>query len=603
MTTIIRKAATVLVSAAMLTSISSYADNNCKISNLGEGHSILVPQTKAKYLLIPVQESNGESRVAVFNDNEARQSLNIRLAKDKIDYYVPFEYQEGDKFYIHEPFNRDAAALHTSDDESLWKSAVKMSDNFEIDTAEKYRPAFHFTPRQGWMNDPNGMFYKDGVYHLYYQHNQYAAVWGNMSWGHATSTDLVHWNHHPVAIDGDTALGAIFSGSCIIDKDNTAGFGKDAIIAFYTAAAERQMQSMAYSTDGGMTFTKYEGNPIVTSGKTDFRDPKVIWHEPTKKWIMILAGGQEMEFWSSSNLKDWTYESSFGEGQGCHGGVWECPDLMLMPVEGTTESKWVLICNINPGGPAGGSATQYFVGDFDGKKFTNATPEKTKWMDYGKDHYAAVSWSNAPEGRHIGIAWMSNWQYANVTPTKMFRSSNSLPREWSLYEYDGDYYVKSAPVKEFDKCLVKTASKSKISIGKKPSAINIPGEKEGIYAIDCRIEKPASGKVMMSLVNASGERVDMYYDGTTFNVDRSKSGLTGFSADFAKTSSAPVNSDSDYVDLRIVVDKASVEVFGDGGKFVLTNLVYPAKPYGKIEFSTDGKKTKVTDLKIYKINL
>ena len=589
--------------AALHLSTNVSAEQAYSLSCLGEGHSILVPQTTAKYLLIPIQETSNESRVVVFNNNETRQSLNLRLAKDKIDYYVPFAYKDGDKLYIHEPFNRDAAYLHTSDNDVAWKSAIKFSDTFNIDSNEKYRPRFHFAPLTGWMNDPNGMFYKDGVYHLYYQHNQYGAVWGNLSWGHATSTDLVHWQHQPEAIVPDMALGMIFSGSSVVDKDNVAGFGKDAIIAFYTAAAERQMQCMAYSTDGGMTFTKYEGNPIATSGKTDFRDPKVIWHEPTNKWIMILAGGQEMEFWSSSNLKEWKYESSFGEGQGCHGGVWECPDLMLMPVEGTTEAKWVLICNINPGGPAGGSATQYFVGDFDGKKFVNLAPEKTKWMDYGKDHYAAVTWNNAPEGRHIGIAWMSNWQYANITPTKMFRSSNSLPREWSLFEYDGDYYVKSAPVREFEQHLVKASSKSKISVSKKPVSVNIPQSADGIYTIDCKLQKPDNGMITMSLVNAGGERVDMTYDGSSFSVDRSKSGLTDFSTDFPVKTTAPVYSKNNSVELRIVVDKASVEVFGDNGRFVLTNLVYPGKPYSKIEFATDGKKAKVTDLNIYKISL
>ena len=270
---------------------------------------------------------------------------------------------------------------------------------------------------------------------------------GEYALGHAISKDLIHWEHQPVAIAPD-ALGTIFSGSCVVDKDNTAGFGAGAIVAFYTSASDRQVQSMAYSLDNGRTFKKYDRNPILTSTQRDFRDPKVFWHKESNKWIMVLAVGQEMQLYSSPNLKDWTYESSFGEGQGAHAGVWECPDLIELPVKGTELKKWVLICNINPGGPFGGSATQYFVGTFDGKQFVNESPALTKWMDYGKDHYATVTWSNAPEDRKIALAWMSNWEYANNVPTSQYRSANSVPRDLALYTKNGQTYLSSTPSPE-----------------------------------------------------------------------------------------------------------------------------------------------------------
>lgn len=248
-------------------------------------------------------------------------------------------------------------------------------------------------------------------------------------------------------------MGAIFSGSCVVDHNNTAGFGKDAVIAFYTSAkstpwGDVQSESMAYSLDNGKTFVKYAGNPIITSLEKDFRDPKVFWYAPGKHWVMILAVGQHMELYSSVNLKDWKKESEFGKMQGAHGGVWECPDLIELPVEGSRGKKWVLICNINPGGPFGGSAAQYFVGSFDGKTFVNESPVQTKWMDWGKDNYATVTWNNAPDGRCIALGWMSNWQYANNVPTRQYRSANTIARDLTLYKTGGEFYLKSTPSRE-----------------------------------------------------------------------------------------------------------------------------------------------------------
>ena len=421
---------TIACLGAFMLALGAQAQVDKKI--LGERHAMVKLETGKKYLLLPVQESQENAHIRVIKNNQLIKTLNCQLAVDKVDYFVPYEIGEGELFDI--SFNGNPRSVGDIRSFTCWQK-MTYADKFDDKNTEKHRPIYHQTPKWGWMNDPNGMFYKDGVWHLYFQHNPYGSKWENMSWGHSTSTDLVNWNHEPLALFGD-GLGTIFSGSCVIDKNNTAGYGDSTVVAFYTSAGPSQTQSMAYSTDGGKTFTKYENNPIITSPSRDFRDPKVFWCDEAGHWVMVLAVGQEMQIFSSSNLKDWKYESSFGEGYGNHGGVWECPDLMKMKVAGTDKEKWMLICNINPGGPFGGSATQYFIGEFDGHKFTcEDEPSETKWMDYGKDHYATVTFSNAPEGRNVAIAWMSNWQYANQVPTKQYRSANSIARDLGLFEY------------------------------------------------------------------------------------------------------------------------------------------------------------------------
>ncbi|MGM9832105.1 MAG: GH32 C-terminal domain-containing protein [Candidatus Limisoma sp.] len=592
---------TILLTFAAVAAFGASADNGCELRYLGQGHSILTPKSGERYVMLPVQESCDESRIVIYNDNKIKETIFVRLANDKVDYCVPYAVAAGDAFYIHTPTNGESESLHKTGETAVWAKQVRMADSYGFDD-EPYRPAYHFTPAYGWMNDPNGMFYKDGVYHLYYQYNPYAAVWGNMNWGHATSRDLVHWQHEPVAISPD-ALGMIFSGSAVVDADNTSGLGAGTVVAFYTSAGERQMQSMAYSTDGGKTFTKYAANPVVTSHVTDFRDPKVIWHAPTSRWVMVLAAGQQMQFYSSADLKTWTYESAFGSEVGCHGGVWECPDLFELPVEGTDETRWVLLCNINPGGPAGGSATQYFVGSFDGHRFSVDSPCATKWMDAGRDHYATVTWSNSPDGRRIALAWMSNWQYAGVVPTRTFRSACSVPRDLSLYAHDGDIFLRSAPSQEVEACRKLVMTRSKISLGANPRGIALPAGLDGVFALEMEIANPASGEVVVTLANSKGEKVDMTYDGKTFAFDRSKSGLTDFNAEFASTTKCDVMSGASSLKLTLYVDRSSIEAFGDGGRFVQTNLVFPTVPYDKIEVRANAKKAKINNFKVYKITL
>ena len=428
-----------------------------------------------------------------------------------------------------------------------------------------------------------------------------------MTWGHSTTTDLVNWKFEGDAITPD-AWGSIFSGSSVVDYENTAGFGEGTVIAFYTSAkpspwGDVQMQSMAYSTDNGKTFTKYENNPIVTSEKRDFRDPKVFWYAPGKHWVMILAGGQEMDIYSSKNLKDWKYESSFGAKQGAHGGVWECPDLVELPVEGTKEKRWVLICNINPGGPFGGNAAQYFVGTFDGKKFVNEAPTQTKWMDWGKDHYATVTFNNAPDGRCIALGWMSNWQYQGVLPTLQYRGSNTIARDLTLYRQDGELLLRCAPSPEIEKARKENTI---IPPFKVKDSYEIPillADNEGAYEINMTIKNAGASRISFTLENTKGEKVAMYYDvpRKQFVMDRTESGKTDFSPEFPALTVAPVP-DTDEINLRLFVDRTSIEAFGEGGKFVMTNQVFPSEPYNKMSFVSGRGSFSVKSMTVYRLN-
>lgn len=576
-------------------------ESNLVVKHLANEQNIVVLDSVKKFLLLPVQDDAPEGKVNIVVNNEGQlaQSMNIRLARERVDSYVPLDLSA----YVNQKVSIDIAGMPSS---SLCWKELKMSDSFDMTNKEMFRPVYHHTPVYGWMNDPNGMFYKDGVYHLYFQYNPYGSVWGNMHWGHSTSTDLMHWNFEGCAIVPD-AWGAIFSGSCVVDHNNTAGFGKGAVVAFYTSAkatpwGDVQSQSMAYSLDNGKTFTKYEGNPILTSSEKDFRDPKVFWYAPGKHWVMMLAVGQHMEIYSSVNLKEWKKESEFGAMQGAHGGVWECPDLVEIPVEGTREKKWVLICNLNPGGPFGGSAAQYFVGSFDGKKFVNESPTQTKWMDWGKDNYATVTWNNAPDGRCIALGWMSNWQYANNVPTRQYRSANTLARDLTLYREGQELYLKSTPSVEVKKARGKKVSIPSFRVSEKHEIVNLFEDNQGAYEVEILIQNAGASKIAFCLLNDKGEKVSMYYDlnRKQFVMDRSESGTVDFSKDFPAVTVAPANIDKELT-LRLFVDRSSIEAFGEDGKFVMTNLVFPSQPYVKMCFEADKNGYAVKTLNVYKL--
>lgn len=558
------KRTAISIVAALLTSLSAQAQVNPMV--LSENHAMVRLETGCKYVLLPVEEKAENANIRIIGmENQCTRRPNVRLAVDNVDYYVPLEIKDGQLLDI--IFHGDRRTTGNMKGFACWKE-MKFSDTFDTTNREKFRPAYHHTPQYGWMNDPNGMFYKDGEWHLYYQYNPYGSLWENMTWGHSVSKDLVHWEALPLAIEAD-ALGTIFSGSCVVDKDNTAGFGKNAVIAFYTSAGEAQTQSMAYSTDGGRTFNKYEKNPVVSFNAPDFRDPKVFWYDGTNRWIMMLAVGQEMQIWSSANLKDWQKESSFGSEYGNHGGVWECPDLLKI------EDKWVLICNINPGGPFGGSATQYFVGDFDGHKFTcESMPKVTKWLDYGKDHYATVSFSNAPDGRTVVLAWMSNWQYANQVPTRQFRSANSIARDLGLFKDGEETYVSVIPSKE---------------------TLAMRGKKNKNPTDACEIVVDVKGSMELILSNTKGEQVVMKYDAQkqTFAMNRKQSGDISFSEAFPIETTAPTH--GALKQLRLFIDHSSIEAFASDGKMAMTNLVFPNEPYNALKVK--GGKATIYEIK------
>ena len=582
-----------------------------EVKHLGVNNTLVRVTGDSRYLLLPVQESTDDARINILVDGNVAGTIYVRLAKSKTDYTVPFDLTpyKGHEVMLDVVIPQSRGSVREAKDDACWRGIVG-ADTFDTDNREKYRPAFHHTPLYGWMNDPNGMFYKDGRWHLYYQYNPYGSKWQNMTWGHSVSSDLVNWEHLPEAIRPN-GLGAVFSGSCAVDHDNTAGFGNDAVIALYTSAGTSQMQSLASSTDGGLTFNIYPSNPVLTL-ESEARDPKVFWNDSTKEWNMILAHAldHEMLILTSPDMKSWTLQSSFGKGLGAQGGVWECPDLFELPVAGTDEKKWVLLCNINPDGPFGGSGTQYFVGDFNGKTFkVDAAPDgnvPTKWLDYGKDHYATVTWSAAPDGRRVAIGWMSNWQYAADVPTMQFRSANTLPRDMGLFRApDGEVYASSAPSPELEALRGPLAVKvKKATVGRKSRSFALPSENGGICEIMLDVDASKASMVNLVLSNNQGEKVMMQYDpsAATLSFDRTESGITDFSEGFPTVTVTPTHETSGRIALRIFVDRSSMEVFGNNGEFVMTNLVFPRTPYTSLSVSSDGGNAKIENLRIYSLS-
>jgi fructan beta-fructosidase len=474
---------------------------------------------------------------------------------------------------------------------------------------EKYRPQFHFSPEAHWMNDPNGMVYFDGEYHLFYQYYPDSTVWGPMHWGHAVSTDMIHWQHLPIALYPDS-LGYIFSGSAVVDTKNSSGLGSAmnpamvAIFTYHNPVLEKagskvfQNQGIAYSIDKGRTWTKYKNNPVLKNpGITDFRDPKVLWHEETGKWIMILAVKDRIHIYSSPDLISWTFESEFGKGIGAHGGVWECPDLFKLKVEGSDISKWVMFVSINPGGPNGGSATQYFTGDFDGHRFV---PDNTneKWVDRGRDNYAGVTWSNIPaeDGRRLFMGWMSNWDYATIVPTDVWRSATTIARELSLITSGKENLLISKPVAEIEK-LRTDPEKAFAGVQK------ISGEKiidtDSINLMQCELmfdlnlidSKADSVGIVME--NNSGEKFIIGYSKgeKQIFISRTTAGDSTFSKRFSGVSRSPYITGA-VLKLQLFIDASSAELFVDDGKLVMTTLIFPKENFTILEvFSKGGEIT------------
>ena len=553
-------------------------------------------QIKSSYILIPVEESAPEVKISVVASNPSFKSdFNVHLAVNKIDYWVPLDVRNWK--------DKSITLLFQGVKETIMGiKEINQSDKFDFVYNEKYRPQFHFSPEHGWMNDPNGMVYLDGEYHLFYQYNPYGSMWENMSWGHAVSTDLVSWTYLPTALTPDS-LGAIFSGSAVIDVNNTAGFGKNAMVAIFTSAGKVQAQSIAYSTDKGRTFTKYAHNPVLPNpGITDFRDPKVSWNEAANQWVMALATKQTVTFYGSPNLKDWTKLSEFGEGIGSHAAVWECPDLFPITYKGKT--KWVLIVSLNPGGPNGGSATQYFIGNFDGKIFKADALPYPLWIDYGRDDYAGVTWGNIPDsdGRRIFLGWMSNWDYANNVPSKNFRSANTLPRELTIVNNGNHLILNSYPVKELEKLRANETLKPDMQVEKSAEIPELLSQNDGSFEIQMTLKPQNASIYGFELKNSKDEFLRFNFDNSTgfLSIDRHKSGLTDFSDRFALGMNAPLTLKNNYK-IRLLVDKASCELFVNDGEIVMTTLFFSTEVMNQLKFYTEEGKLNVENITIYNI--
>ena len=486
-----------------------------------------------------------------------------------------------------------------------------VAEEVPADTLEPHRPIYHFTPPEQWMNDPNGMVYYDGEYHLFYQHYPDSNVWGPMHWGHAVTEDLVHWERLPIALYPDS-LGYIFSGSAVIDANNTSGLGtadNPAMVAIYTYhdaekaetdAIDYQTQGIAFSTDRGRNWTKYDQNPVIPNpGIEDFRDPKVFWYAPSEKWVMALAVDDHVSFYSSPNLKEWTKESDFGKEWGSHAGVWECPDLFPMEVAG--EERWVLLLSINPGGPNKGSATQYFVGDFDGKTFTldeafreDVRNENGVWLDYGPDDYAGVTWANVPEGdgRRLFMGWMSNWHYGQEVPTEAWRSAMTVPRTLELINLPVGLRVVSQPVNELQALRQNTQSLEAATVQDTLRIMTIPTDEAATVELELAFNGADTSvtDVGVELSNERGESLRIGYnkEEQQYYIDRSESGKTDFSEKFSLRPVAPRIAGSDTVRMHLLIDVASVELFADEGKTVMTAIFFPNEPYRHVSLFSEG---------------
>lgn len=477
-------------------------------------------------------------------------------------------------------------------------SKQQEDESKSLKFTEQHRPQFHFSPPANWMNDPNGMVFHNGEYHLFYQFYPDSNVWGPMHWGHAISKDMIYWEHLPIALYPDN-LGYIFSGSAVVDHQNTSGFGTQdnpPLVAIYTyhlmegekaGRNDYQTQGIAFSLDNGRSWTKYAQNPVLKNpGIKDFRDPKVIWYEASKKWIMILAVQDHVEFFESRDLKSWNKLSEFGLGVGSHGGVWECPDLFPLKVDGE-EEKWVMLLSINPGAPNGGSGTQYFIGNFDGKSFTNdKLPDQSLWIDYGRDNYAGVTWSNIPEsdGRRLFLGWMGNWEYAQVVPTTVWRSAMTLPRELSLTKTSAGIRLASHPVKEVESLAGKAFILEKTTV--KDEKILTSSEMEtGQFEVQIDLDSTSKRDFSIELFNTLGEKLVIRYsqEQNTVLVDRTAAGKNDFSPNFSGIAKGPRSITSYPTDIRLFVDHSSVEIFMDNGLLVMTETFFPSEPFKHVK--------------------
>ncbi len=481
---------------------------------------------------------------------------------------------------------------------------------------EMHRPQFHFTPEANWMNDPNGMFYYEGKYHLFYQYYPDSTVWGPMHWGHSQTEDLVHWEHLPIGLYPDS-IGCIFSGGAVVDTENTSKLGSTGqppIIATFThhdfvgekaKTNDFQKQSIAYSLDGGYEWIKYKENPVIpnTEKIKDFRDPKVVWHEASKKWILVLAAYDRVKFYGSPNLLDWEFLSDFAI-QGDQ-RLWECPDLFPMTIEGTNETKWVLIVSIQKQAPNGGTASSYFIGDFNGTEF-QAEKKKQKWLDWGTDNYAFVTWNNVPkdDGRILGIGWMSNWQYAQIVPTEKWRSAMTLPRELKLLNVNADYHLFSTPVEELQLLRSDSTVFEQMSISEEKELKGSFDPVQAEFDLRFNVEKTTAKTFGIQFENERGEYFNIQFnkeEGKMY-VNRMHSSNNKFSDEFYDAiHSAPISLDNESLDVHLFMDVSSCELFINEGAICFTSIFFPSKRFTKVSLIQENGSVDLSEARIYSL--
>ena len=549
----------------------------------------------SRWLLIPAEDNGAPSELSITSagKNLLGVGQQISPARTRVDYYIPVDMEK-------HPGEEIRVVLTGVDKKDLVYGGMIQSDYPGYDPREPFRQLYHFTPAFGWTNDPNGMVFHDGRYHLAFQSNPYGTRHANMHWGNAVSRDLVHWENLPFLIAPDSS-GSIFSGSAVVDTAGSSGFGKDAIVAIYTSAGgknySRQQQSLAYSLDGGLTYTKYEGNPVLFDSELqpDFRDPKVM--RIGEGWVMALATGQTITFYGSSDLKKWEKLSDFGYGIGSHDGVWECPDLLRMTWGG--REKWVLLVSINPGGPHGGSITQYFIGNFDGKTFTADPMDYPLWLDAGADNYAGVTFYGTGD-RHVFMGWMSNWLYSNDTPTKYFRNSMTVPRELFL-KHDGRKLVLgNMPSPEVYDAFGEARQIAAAEVDGNLDLGNVlPAS--GACRLEMTLVPDGNGRFGFRLANSLGEVSVFTFDEVagTISLDRSRSGNVGFNSAFAEKPVTTPIVKKDRYKIVLLVDRISTELFLGDGDLAFTNTVFPTESYDRVQLFAEGCRVAATDISMY----
>lgn len=546
------------------------------------------------YLLIPSQNHGPEALLSinVKGENILGEKQVIELATDRIDYWIPIDISSvrGSRLEL---------LVETPDGTEAGPVEFRQSDSREFSRDERFRPVYHFSPDFGWTNDPNGMVYYDGEYHLAYQANPYGTRHYNMHWGNAVSEDLVHWTDLPVIVRPDS-LGAVFSGSAVLDAEGSAGFGDNALVAMYTSAGRLQRQSIAYSLDRGRNYTKYEGNPVITDlDSPDFRDPKMMKYGDS--WVVSVAAGDVIAFYGSKDLKDWTKLSEFGRGIGSHAAVWECPDLIRFEYEGQT--KWVLLVSINPGGPNGGSVTQYFIGDFDGKEFRADPLPYPLWIDEGTDNYAGVTFANTGD-RKIFLGWMSNWFYSQETPFENFRNAMTIPRDLSLRHNGKHLFLASSPSPEVLAARCDEKSLALPYVIARPESISpVIEDNNGAYVIEFTAVPVKGKKMELQLRNTKGEKMVFRFDfrAGKLSLDRSNSGIVDFEPRFSNDNIVTDIVPRKEYFVQLFVDRHSTELFINDGDVSFTNTMFPTEVYDILDFiPLDGKMT-IKDAKVSRI--